>query len=410
MFKEPAMFRHGSRKMFLKAAPVLAVVLFTAAAMGQCDDLDRYHADRLAMGEATPAQQRALAQAWLPVLAARAADPACGSGVASARWHAMSLANLLEDWTLSRELAEQGRHAAAERSDRALWQMNVAGATFHGRIIANQEGLTDTVRQLDSFLALAPAMVAGVRTGQPPVPAWLLPSLNALTWKAVCLREMEDFSGAAFTEQRAVTIFAAARIEPDVSFGGFLPEEAYYRASVDWLRANRPAEAAGSLATISFLGGTIRPAGQHTWNAIFHIASNPEKVVAFLEEAIRQMGVDEWSVLQAADAASLVHNMRPESLDLVTRAIACINQALTIGVDGCARADAALQAIQATAEVPAGLDQQAGQYALLLRHRARLEMDSGDWAAAQITVRTLRDLGSLLPWTEEALVRIARRW
>lgn len=381
-----------------------AVVLPCAA---QCPALNDYFAARQArnIDAAQPEERNAFAQEWLRVLSA--ARENCGSGLASARWHALSLANLLEQWETSLVLAAEGRNAAVGPGERAIWQEQVASIAFQARNPADVSTLTRAVNELDGFLALAEWMETGIR-GQDGKPAWLLPSLNALRLKAICQREQGDFIGAAVTEQRAIITFTAARVEPESVQAGFLPEEAYFRASLDWLRADRPAEAAASLSTIRFLGRTARPAGQHAFNAMAELAHSPAKSVAFIEQIIAQIGIDEWTVLQAGVLASVVHSSDAVTPELLARARSVVNRVIDAGEGLFTHAEARLRALQASTGRPPEPDQGAGLYVQMLRQRARLEIDARDWAAATASVQAVRARGAFRDWCDEMDARIAR--
>ncbi len=375
--------------------------------VAQCPALDDYLAARQAGLAAAdqPQEQTAFAQTWLPLLVAARAN--CGSGLASARWHALSLANLLERWETSLVLASEGRDAAISPGERALWQEQVATVTFQARNPGEPASLVRAINELDSFLALAGWMDTGVR-GNPGQPAWLLPSLNALRLKAICQREQGDFIGAAVTEQRAIITFSAARVEPESVQAGFLPEEACFRASLDWLRADRPAEAAASLSTIRFLGRTARPAGQHAFNALAELAHSPAKSLAFIEQIMAQVGIDEWTVLQAGMLASVVHSSDTVTPDLLARTRVVVNRVIDAGEGLFIHAEARLRALQASAGRPLGPDLGAGLYAQMLRQRARLEIDARDWAAASATLQAIRARGAFRDWCDEMDARIAR--
>ncbi len=352
-----------------------------------CDEFQEYLRLRQILRDATAEQQNAFATEWLPRLIRIPRTAGCGTGLGSPCWHAMSLANQLEDWGVARSLAEQGLAAAVQGKERAMWSMNVAAAAFHGRRTTDRASVEDASRAADAFLAVSHFLTSDVPNS---APAWLVPSLSTLTWKATCQRELQDFVGAGFTEQRGVTMFLASRTDVNAGYGGFLPEEALSRASLDYLKAGRPVEAAGCLVAIGALPQVVRSAGLHTYIAIADgVLLDPTgiKSLELMEELLRQQAVGDWTVLQVART---VEQLDPnQGVGPHHRAIACIERVLAEGEALSSRADATLQAWQSEVEVQPERDQDAGQFALLIQKRFRIELELGDFDGAQRSIGLL---------------------
>lgn len=388
---------------------VSTAVLFDATAMAQpsidCAELRLYFEARAASNQQTPQQVQAFTAEWLPRLLAHVNDPGCGVGTDSAAWHAMTLANLCEQWTLARSLAADGVRAATNPAERALWQMNVAGAAFHGINPADNTTIHAAMDELDRFLVLAPGMDAASQPGAEP--ASLVPSVNALVWKADCQRRLGDRIGAACTEQRVATTFVAAGVPVDASFGGFLPEEAFFRAAIDYASVDRPADAAACLATIRLMPSPARPAGQHAWNAAASLAT-ARQARHLVQETLRQLPLDEWAVLQVYEVAGRTPGSEADAADR-QEAIALVNQALAGGEANMHAAGVALARVQQQAGRGPGPDQEAGFHARLLRERAKLEFDAADLNGARATLTDLASRGWLMEWTNVMLERVTSR-
>jgi len=382
-------------------------IVVHAQTTARCPELEQYLAANERGRARTPQQQRQFAEEWLPRLLARVDEQGCGGGITvSARWHAMTLASQLSNWSLARDLAAQGAAAAASGSERALWQMNKAGASYHGRTAGDAATVRAAIRDLDAFLAIAPLMTEA--SPGVPTPAWLLPSMNALTWKAQCLRDLGDDLGAAAVEQRAATTFVAAQALPASNYGGFLPEECLYRAALDYCKADRPSDAAGTLASIGLLTGRVRPAGQHAWNAIASLANDYRKALGLAEQLVAQLPMDEWTPLQAWYLGDIMQD--PDcTRDELLRATAVVSQVLSSDEMLTTRATDCMRRVQADAGLPAVPDLSSGVRAILMRHRARMETRAGEIAAAEATISEMRRRGYFPEWCDTATRRIGRR-
>ncbi len=395
--------RKSNILLWATAIAALGARVATGQPADRCEILRGYLAARSAAGPQAPAQATDFAHLWLPRLLDIAGVESCGQGLSSARWHAMSLANQIEDWGLARLLATQGREIASSDSERALWQMNVANATFRAIDRGSPVTIRLAIDELDRALTLAPRMADTSPPGR--YPAWLLPALSSLHSKAECQRMLGDHIAAASTMQRAATTFVAAGAASEPQFGGFLPEEAYYRASLDYVNAERPSEAAGCLASIALLPSPARPAGQHAYNAV--TGMDPSKARALTWELTRQLPADGWMVL-------CIHHVANTSVgsgeNADREAISLVDQALGMGEARIAEAGTNLERLQGQAGMPASEpDQAAGFHALLLRDRARLELDAGDLNAARSTIAELTRRGWLSDWCTKALLQIASR-
>lgn len=371
-----------------------------------CVTLREYLQARGVSGRTSPEQARALAETWLPRLLSVTNDPSCGIGTASARWHAMSLANQTEQWTIAQELASDGLRLATAQEERALWQLNLSSATYHAINLADTRTIIRAIRELDAFLVLSPSITEA--SAQSSYPAWLLPSVNALVWKADCQRKLHDYIGAASTEQRVTTVFVAAGARPVERLGGFLPEEALYRAAQDYMQANRPADAAGCLASIRLLPGFIRPAGQHAWNAV---AGSRDAMSArrLAQHCLDQLPIDGWSVLQVYHAAALTRVSEVSMADL-QEALSLVDRILANGEQPMAAAGLAYEQLRLISpSTPPMADQQAGFHAILLRERTELAMESGDLITARASMNTLEANGWLRDWTQHASSRLVDR-
>lgn len=365
-----------------------------------------YFQARGASGRTSPEQARIMAETWLPRLLGVTNDPSCGTGTASARWHAMSLANQTEQWMIAQSLASEGLRLATTQVERALWQMNLSSAKYHAINPADPRTIIDAIHELDAFLVLSPSIIDA--SAQSPYPAWLLPSVNALVWKADCQRKLRDYIGAASTEQRVTTVFVAAGAQPVEQLGGFLPEEALYRAAQDYMQANRPADAAGCLASIRLLPRSIRPAGQHAWNAV---ASNRDAMSArrLAQHCLGQLPIDEWSVLQVYYAVASTR-VSEASMEDLHEALSLVDRILANGEQPLAAAGLAYERVrQLSPSTPPMADQQAGFHALLLRERAELAMEAGDLITARASMNTLEANGWLRDWRQRASSRLADR-
>jgi hypothetical protein len=318
----------------------------------------------------------------------------------------MTLASQLSNWNLARDLAAQGAAASASGRERALWQMNKASASYHGRTAGDAATVRAALREIDGFLAIAPSM-AEASPGA-PIPAWLLPSMNALTWKAQCLRDLGDHLGAAAVEQRAATTFAAAHASPASNYGGFLPEECLYRASLDYCKADRPNDAAGTLASIGLLTGRVRPAGQHAWNAIASLANDYRKALGLAEQLVAQLSMDEWTPLQAWYLGDIMQDSDC-TRDELLRATAIISQVLSSDETLTTRATDCMRRVQTDAGVPLVPDLSSGVRAILMRIRGRLEIRAGEIPAAQATILEMRRRGYFTEWCDTATQRIGNQ-
>lgn len=195
----------------LCAALIAATTIGSAIAKGDCPAMKKYLTARAEFGAtpSTPEQQQAFGKQWLPVLIAATDDKACGRGLNGPTWHAMTLANGVENWTLAAELAVKGLADASQPAERALWRMNLAGIAFNARDASRPETVRAAVEHIDAFLAQCRDLISEAKGDS--AAAWGVPALNALTNKAVCLRELGDPLGAAAVEQQAaLTSFAAA--------------------------------------------------------------------------------------------------------------------------------------------------------------------------------------------------------
>lgn len=395
-------FAHG-----LVVVYAVAVCVGTSEAQpsADCAELRLYFQSRGENVPRTPQQQQAFTAEWLPRLLACMNAPECGVGTDSAAFHAMTLANVSEQWALARSLAAAGVLAATAPADGALWQMNAAGAAFHGIDPADQATIHAAMEELDRFLVLAPGMDVATQPGAEP--ASLIPSVNALTWKAACQRRLGDRIGAASTEQRVATVFAAAGAPTEPRFGGFLPEEAFFRAALDYASVDRPADAAGCLAAIRLMPSPARPAGQHAWNAVGSLA-DARQARRLVQETLRQLPVDEWTVLQVYEAAGLTTASQANAADM-QEAISLVNQVLAAGETNMRAAATALARVQQQAGRGPAPDQEAGFHALLLRQRANLEFEAGDLDGALDTLNGLASRGWLADYTTMMSARVVSR-
>lgn len=284
--------------------------------------------------------------------------------------------------------------------------MNLAGAAYHSITPSDNNTIRTAIDELDRFLVLAPDMAPASTPGA--YPAWLLPSVNALVWKADCQRRLDDRIGAASTELRVATTFVAAGAPADQRLGGFLPEEAYYRAAVDYAIIGRPAEAAGCLASIRLLPNPFRPAGQHAWNAATSLG-DAAKARQLTHETLRQLPLDDWTVIQIYYVARLTRGSEADTAACLD-AIDLINHAIASGETNMIAASAAFARVkQQAGRAPDLQDQDAGFHALLLRTRSELEFDAGDLHGARATLQELATRGWLLESTATALERIRSR-
>lgn len=384
---------------------VLAMTMPLGQSMGQtdpCPEFGRYLAARGQLEHHEPALRAAEMRRWLERLIPVVDAEGCGAGVASARWHTMALANALEDWTVSLDLARGGLGQSSDPADRALWQMNIAGATYHKRSATSPQSVTSAIAEIDAFLILAPDLGREGQAGD--APPWLLPVVNALTWRAKCQRELGDFLGAAFTEQRVATSYVAAGVQPEARYGGFLPEEALARSSADLVRAGRHMDAAGAISTIRNLPSTVRPAGQHAVICLSAV-TDPDQALEFAQALLTIMPRDEWMVMVCLDAAETIHNAS-RNPDRDRAALNLTDEAL-FAPGATELADARRAAARQSAGLPDD-PQGVGHRARLLQQRARIAMDLKDHDTASAAIAHLVAGGHLLDWCRWATDRLTQ--
>lgn len=373
-----------------------------------CPEFQAYLAAR-ASGEGSTEQEfRAFASTWIDRLTKVMDQPGCGRGMSSARYHAAMLAGVLEDWPRAKELASAGLALATDPIDRALWQERVADAAFRLRNTRGEASRAEAIREIDIYIALAPAIDRA--TYPKPAPgegrASLWQILISFQSKAQCQREGGDFVAAAATEQCAVTTFLSRGVTPEPRHGSFLPEESLYRASIDYLKANRPREAAEVLRSIRMLAAPVRPAGLHTYIAIAS-APSPQASLDLLRSVLVLHPTDDWTPIQVLDAA-IVTQGSGAPRERLQQARDAVQAALNLGDAALARADKTFRDYQQSVNAVEITDQAEGFQALLLRERARLELDLGDRAAARQTLAELQHRAKLTAWCAEFSSRLSR--
>lgn len=232
---------------------------------------------------------------WLDALLRATHDPACDT----ARLHAYSLASSIGDFSSAEVVALDGAGASRDAAEKASWLFDASQAAFQLRNF-RPNGTNLAIESIERFLQVAPDM-NGAAVNKIDAAA-TLPTLAATTQKAQCYRESGNLLKSAAVEQEAAAAWVSAPAEKPDS-GGFLPEEAMFRAARDFAQADEYAAAAAAIASIRNLPLVVRPASQHAWNLVATTADY-RRAVLVGGAVLQAIKPDGWSVLQVADIAS----------------------------------------------------------------------------------------------------------
>lgn len=288
----------GVPSALVRLARVIGVLvtLHGAVAMagsGPCSALEQYLSSRQATERAGMQPSAVQLQAWLDSLLSVMDDPDCGS--TTARKHAFALASELNDYSLSEIIALGGVEASREASLRASWRFDMSQASFRLRT-SREDGVRRAIRSLDEFIQVAPDLDAA--SVDPRVSASILPTLAAMTQKAKCYRELGDLLSSAAIEQQVAGLWASTAGDKPRS-GGFLPEEALFRAALDYAHSDQVVAAASAISAIRALPLIMRPATQHAANLVSSI-TDCKRAVLTSDAILRTIKPDGWSLIQVA--------------------------------------------------------------------------------------------------------------
>ena len=212
-------------------------------APGRCEVLRQFLEVRAQSNLRNHHELQAFAAEWLPRLRSHANDPSCGgASTASVGWHAMALANQAEQWDIASSFAIDGVRMATNRADRALWQMNLAGAAYHSITPSDN----NTIRPRSTNWIASSCSPPIWPRPQRPVPTRHGYFRLSMRWcgKPTASRRLDDRIGGQYRTACGNDIrrgWGSGRS----TFGRGSSPKRRITAAVDYAIIGRPAEAAG---------------------------------------------------------------------------------------------------------------------------------------------------------------------